>query len=139
MATLFTFEVHTPYRRFYSDSVQAIILTLPDGEIAIYANHSPFTAPVLPCFLRIKDKQGNWKIAFTAEGILEVKNHKTVLISDTAEWPEEIDQERAIKAKEKAEKTLANGTLKFETKTVTASLNRANMRLKVMDEGLKNR
>ena len=137
MAVLFPLEVHTPYRLFFSGQAEAIVLTLVDGEVAVYANHSPFTAPVVPGPLRIKDKDGNWKTAFTAEGILEVKNHKTVLVSDTAEWPEEIDYDRAIKAKERAEQTLASGMLKFETETATASLRRANMRIKVRDEGLK--
>ena len=135
MAVLFPFEVHTPYRLFYSGPVEAIIITLMDGEAAVYANHAHFTAPVIPCFLKIKDKDGKWKIAFTAEGILEVKSHKTVLISDAAEWPEEIDYERAKKAKEQSEKTLADGILKFEKETVMSSLNRANMRIKVYNEG----
>ena len=133
MAVLFPFEVHTPYRLFYSGQVETIIITLTDGEVAVYANHAHFTAPVTPCTLRIKDKDGNWKTAFTAEGILEVKSHKTVLISDTAEWPEEIDYERAKKAKEQAEEILLEGMLKFETEAAAASLKRAKARIKVKD------
>ena len=137
MAAFFTFEVHTPYRLFFSGSVQAIVLTLIDGEAAVYANHAAFTAPVVPCLLKIRDSDGNWKTAFTAEGILEVKNHKTVLISDAAEWPEEIDYERAKKAKEHAEETVAAGMFKFETESSAASLKRANMRIRAREEGLK--
>ena len=135
MAALFKFEVHTPYRLFHSAPVQAIILTLVDGEAAIYANHAHITAPVVPCLLRIKDEKGNWKIAFTSEGILEVTSRKTILISDSAEWPEEIDYDRAIKAKEEAEKTLADGTQKFEAETASFSLKRAIMRIKAREEG----
>jgi len=130
MAVLFPFEVHTPYRLFYTGPVEAIVLTLIDGEVAVYANHTPFTAPVVPCLLKIKDKDGNWKTAFSAEGILEVKNHKTVLISDTAEWSEEIDLERAKKAKEQAEETLLSGGMRFETDKACTSLRRAKMRIK---------
>jgi len=136
MAALFSFEVHTPYRLFFSGSVQAIVLTLVDGEVGVYASHDAFTAPVTPCLVKIKDKDGNWKTAFTAEGILEVKNHKTVLISDAAEWPEEIDYERAQKAKARAEETLAVGMLKFETDAAAASLRRATMRLRAREEGI---
>ena len=139
MAALFPFEVHTPYRLFYSGSVEAIILKLTDGEAAVYAGHSPFTAPVVPCGLRIKDKDGCWKTAFTAEGILEVKNHKTVLISDAAEWPEEIDYERAKKAEERAEEIISGGILKFEMDTAAASIIRAKMRIKIRDEELSSK
>jgi F-type H+-transporting ATPase subunit epsilon len=134
MASLFLFEVYTPYRVFFSDSVEAIVLTLLDGEAAVYANHSHFTAPVIPCLLKIKDKNGVWKTAFTSEGLLEVTSHKTVLLSDTAEWPEEIDSERAKEAKERAEETLKTAMLKFETDTAAASLKRADMRLKVSNK-----
>ena len=135
MAVLFTFEVHTPYRLFYSGQVQAIVLTLLDGEAAVYANHSPFTAPVIPCLLKIKDKDGNWKTAFVAEGVLEVKEHKNVLLADTAEWPEEIDVERARNAKERAEETLLLGGMKFEVEKASSSLRRAQMRIKAREEG----
>jgi len=135
MAALFPFEVYTPYRLFYSGMVEAVILTLLDGEVAIYASHSPFTAPVVPCILSIKDKDGNWKTAFSSEGILEVKEHKNVLISDAAEWPEEIDIERAKKAKERAEEILLNGGMKFEIDKAASSLRRARMRIRAKEEG----
>jgi len=135
MAVLFPFEVHTPYHLFYSDSVEAIIVTLLDGEVGIYANHTAFTAPVVPCLLKIKDKGGNWKIAFSSEGILEVKEHKTVLVSDSAEWPEEIDLQRAMTAKERSEEILLHGGMKFETDKAVFSLRRARMRIKAANNG----
>ena len=130
MAALFFLEVHTPYRLFYSNQVQAIALTLIDGEAAVYANHVPFTAPVVPCLLRIKNKEGKWETAFTAEGILEVKKGKTILVSDVAEWPAEIDCERAKAAKKKADEILHSGCMKFEKMQAVSSLRRAAMRLK---------
>ena len=135
MAALFPLEVHTPYRLFFSEQVEAISLTLIDGEIAVYANHAPFTAPVVPCLLKIKDKDGKWKTAYCSEGILEVGDLKTILISDDAAWPEDIDYERAKAAKEQAEKTLNERMLKFETKAATDALYRANMRIRAFEEG----
>ncbi|GHV60506.1 ATP synthase epsilon chain [Spirochaetia bacterium] len=131
MANLYTFEVHTPYRRFFAEQVEAIIITLIDGEIGVFANHSAFTAPVVTGILKIKDKDGHWRQAFTTEGILEVKEHKTVLMVDAAEWPEEIDYERAIAAKQQAEASLKEGMFRFDTDTTRASLKRAEFRLKV--------
>ena len=131
MAKLFLFEVHTPYRLFYHGPVEAISLTLIDGEAGVYADHAPFTAPVKTGILRIKDKEGHWKPAFITEGILEVKNHKTVLVVDAAEWPAEIDYDRAIAAKERAEELLKDGTLKFETDAARIALCRAEGRIKV--------
>jgi F-type H+-transporting ATPase subunit epsilon len=131
MPNLFTFEVYTPYRLFYSDSVEAVTLTLQDGEIGIYADHDFFTAPVVPCALNIKDKQGQWKAAFASEGILEVTHHKTVLLVNAAEWPEEIDGGRAEAAKSQAREAIESGMLKFEIDNAKAALQRAEIRLKL--------
>jgi F-type H+-transporting ATPase subunit epsilon len=133
MANLFPFEVHTPYRRFFADQIEALIITLIDGEIGVYANHSAFTAPVTSCVMRIKDREGRWRNAFTTEGILEVKEHKTVLMVDAAEWPEEIDQQRAEAAKKQARELLAGNLLKFEAANANAALKRAECRLKAWE------
>ena len=106
---------------------------LADGEIGVYAKHSPFTATVLSCILRIKDKKGIWRPAFITEGILEVKDHKTVLMVDAAEWPEEIDSKRARTAQKKAAETLESGALKFEKAKAKAALRRAEYRLKAFE------
>jgi F-type H+-transporting ATPase subunit epsilon len=133
MAELFTFEVHTPYRLFYKDTVEAVSVTIQDGEIGVLARHEAITAPVKPCVLKIKDKDGQWKIGFSSEGILEVAGGKTVLMADAAEWPGEIDHERALEAKKQAEEVLANASFQFEADAVRLKLERAAMRLKAWE------
>jgi F-type H+-transporting ATPase subunit epsilon len=133
MAALFPFEVHTPYRRFFADRIEALVITLVDGEIGVYAGRSAFTAPVVTGLMRIKDRDGRWRGAFTTEGILEVKEHKTVLMVDAAEWPEEIDRDRALAAKQQAEEMLKSKMLRFETDNAAASLKRADFRLKAWE------
>jgi F-type H+-transporting ATPase subunit epsilon len=133
MAATYKLEIHTPYSRFFSDQVEAITLTLADGDITVYANHSFFTAPVVAGLLRVKDNKGEWKTAFIAEGILEVKNHNTILMVDAAEWPADIDRERALKAKSEALNTINSSTFKFESVNAVAALKRADFRLKVSD------
>lgn len=131
MANLYTFEVYTPYRLFFRDQVAAVVLTLTDGEIGIYAEHSPFTAPVCTGILKIKDKTGQWREAFTTEGILEVTSHKTILLADATEWPEEIDYERALLAKQRAEQRIQSKNFRFVAESAQANLKRAEFRLKV--------
>ena len=135
MPALFNFEVHTPYRPFFSGKVEAITLTLVDGEIGVYAKHSPFTAPAVSCILHIKNDQGQWRPAFITEGILEVKDHKTVLMVDAAEWPEEIDRDRALSARQQAEESLETAMLKFESDNAREKLRRAAFRLKAWELG----
>jgi F-type H+-transporting ATPase subunit epsilon len=133
MAALFNLEVHTPYRRFFDNKAQAIVITLADGEKGVYAKHSAFTAVTVTGILRIKDADGNWKAAFVSCGILEVKEYKNVLLVDTAEWPEEIDKESVLAAKQQAEDILKDAHLRFETDWAKEELHRANFRLKLLE------
>jgi F-type H+-transporting ATPase subunit epsilon len=135
MAALFNFEVHTPYRLFFSEKVEAIDLILADGEIEVFANHSPFTAPTLSCILRIKNSKGQWRSAFVTDGILEVKDSKfkNVLMVDAAQWPEEIDREQSLLDKEQAEESLKSAVLKFEVDNARAKLRYAEFRLKTCE------
>jgi len=134
MPALFNFEVHTPKRLFFSGKVEVITLALEDGEIGIYANHSPFTALSVTGILRIKDDSGNWRNAFVSGGVLEVKEHKNVLMVERAEWSEEIDKGHVLEAKQEAEETLKNPQLKFETDKAKEKLRRAEYRLKVLSD-----
>lgn len=135
MAKNFRFEIYTPYRLFFADEVEAIVIRIADGDIGIYADHSPFTAPVKISVLRVHDKNGSWKYAFINDGIIEVKKTKTVLLVDAAEWPEEIDIARAQKAKEDALADLENSSFKFEHNAAKQKLLRAETRLQAHDLG----
>ena len=135
MPALFHLEIHTPYRLFFSGEVESISLQLSDGEIGIYANHSSICAPVLCCILRIKDQEGLVRPAFIRDGILEVTEIKTLLLVDTAEWPDEIDTERTLAIQEEAHKTLESAVLPFEHAKAQAKLRRAALRLQAAGYG----
>jgi len=134
MPALFNFEIHTPFRLFYSGQVQAVILTLVDGEIGVYANHAPFTAVTVSGILRIMDENEVWRSAFVSTGIFEVKKGKYVLMAESAEWPEEIDKERALVSMKQAQKTLDDVNFKFEIDKAKEKLRRADYRLKILEQ-----
>ena len=127
----FKLEVYTPQRRFFSGEIEAVTLTLADGEITIYADHSFMAAPVMSGFIKIKTQKEGWKNAFVAEGILEVKAHNTIVMANAAEWPEEIDIARAERSLAAAKDSLNAGTFKFETTTAESAARRAQFRIKV--------
>jgi F-type H+-transporting ATPase subunit epsilon len=132
MAETFTLEIYTPRRLFLSGPVEMLILTIADGEIGVQAGHTNITAPVKCCVARIKEA-GAWKIAFVSDGIIEVKRDKTVILTDAAEWPEEIDREQVILSKKTAEETLKSASFNFETSAAKRKIKRAEIRLKALD------
>lgn len=130
MAKKFNFEVVTPDRLFYAEEVEAISFSTPEGEMGVLADHAPMLIAVVPCILKIH-KDNSEEFSAIGEGFIEVTKDKVVAIVDSAEWPEEIDVNRATLAKQKAEEQLASQKFDFEMEQLLKmSIERANNRIK---------
>lgn len=130
----FHLEIAVPDRAFYSDEVQEIVVKTPGGEIGILKGHIPMVVAVSTGSIRIK-KDGRWTCAFVSEGFLEVTAEKTVVLADSAEWPREIDLERARAAEKKARLRLGAKPADREEANLQAALQRALWRQKISKEG----
>lgn len=137
MAKTFHFEVVTPTRVFYSDDVEMVIFNREDGEMSVMADHMPMLVSVNVGVLRIK-KDNEFKIAATGEGFLEIAANKVTAIVDSAEWPDEIDVERAVHAKELAEAKLKDLRKDKEMEVLLkASIQRAKNRINIANGSQK--
>ncbi len=133
MSSEFELEIITPERKFFSGQVEMVILKTTEGEIGILKGHMPMVAAVAVGPIRIK-KEGEWIEAVLTEGFMEVKPDKTVILTDTAEWPNEIDINRAKAAMERAEERLQRQLGRIEYMRSQAALARALARLRVTRE-----
>ena len=74
---------------------------------------------------------GQFKLAAISQGYMQVTKDKVVILVDTAEWPEEIDVNRAEKARERAEKRLQQKTADLDILRAEIALKKATTRLGV--------
>lgn len=130
----FHLEIVVPDRAFYSDEVQEVVLKTPGGEIGVLRGHIPMVVALSTGYVRIK-KEERWLCAFISEGFLEVTAEKTVVLADSAEWPKEIDPERAKAAEEKARLRISAKPDDREEANLQAALQRALWRQKISKEG----
>lgn len=137
MASTFSLEILTPERVFFSDNAEMIIVPTPQGELGILAGHVPLVAAVAVGTSRIKKESGEWVDAVLTEGFMEVNQEKVVIIADAAEWPYEIDANRAEAARLRAEERLAIKKSEEEYAKSQAALARAMARLKTTSQYLK--
>jgi F-type H+-transporting ATPase subunit epsilon len=98
-------EIVTPDKVFYKEEAEMVIVRGAEGEMGIMYDHEPFVTSLDIGTIKIKNN-GQFQIAALSQGYLQITEEKVVILSDSAEWPEEIDIERAEKAKERAEKRL---------------------------------
>lgn len=128
MPAKFLTEILTPERSFFVDSVESIIFNTEDGEMSIQKGHESMVITILPGEVRINT--GNrWLACSVAEGFVEVRPDETIMFTQTAEWPEEIDIKRAERAKERAEERLRQRQSAEEYRRSKIALARAMARL----------
>lgn len=125
----FHLEVITPERKFYSGEAESIVFKTVDGEIGVLAKHAPTVVAVSVGPLKI-NADGKWIEAVVTDGFAEIMPDKVILLTDTAEYPEEIDINRAKAAKQRAEERLQRQISNIEYTRSKAALARAMARLK---------
>jgi F-type H+-transporting ATPase subunit epsilon len=128
MADLFKLQIITPERRFYEGDTSMVELTTTEGEIGVYRGHIPMTAIVAPGVLKIHE-EGGIKEAALMSGFLEILPEKIVIMAEVAEWPEEIDLNRAEEAKVRAERRLKEQSGETDVVRAETALKKALVRI----------
>lgn len=106
MGTKFNLEVVTPDRVFFAGETDMVIARTTEGDIGILHDHEPLVAPLRIGSIRVKQENNTLRWAACTEGFIIVTEEKVTIITDSAEWSDEIDPERAQGAKERAEHRL---------------------------------
>lgn len=129
MAT-FNLQIVTPDRLFFDDEVEMIVVRTTEGDVGILKNHTNYVAPLDIGVLKIK-KDGHFKEATIAGGFIQVDKEKTTIVTEAAEWPMDIDVERARKAKERAEAIINRRISDLELDMAEVKLKKAINRIRV--------
>ncbi len=129
MPAKYMLEVITPERMFFRGEVESVILPTPDGSMSIQKMHEPMVAAINIGTMKLL-VDGEWLECTTSEGFVEVRPDETIIFSQTAEWPNEIDIRRAQEAKERAEERLRQSQSHQEYMQNQIALARAMVRLR---------
>jgi len=131
VAKTFKFEVVTPEKVFYSDEVNMIVFNRSDGEMGVMADHMPMVVAMDIGTLKITKGEESL-VAAVSEGFVEITENGVTAIVDSAEWPNEIDVDRANNSMKVAEEKLLEyrNNKKMEI-LLKASIQRAKNRIKI--------
>ncbi len=128
-------EIVTPSRLVVSEEVDIVTAPGVAGEFGVLANHAPMVATIKIGELRYR-KDGHEEYVAISGGFCEVSKNKITFLAEAAEKAQEIDVERAMRAKERAERRLQEAAAKRERIDMAraqAALQRALTRLKVVE------
>ena len=131
MAQQINLEVVTPTGAVVSEDVDIVNAPGMGGDFGVLANHAPFLSTIKIGVLTYENGKDR-KALMVSGGFCEVSNNKITFLVESAEAKDDIDVDRAMKAKERAEKRLAaKADENYSEARAEAALARALARLKV--------
>jgi F-type H+-transporting ATPase subunit epsilon len=99
----------------FSGEAEFVVLPGVMGELGIYPRHTPLVTQIKPGAVRIKlPGQEEEQIVFVQGGFLEVQPDVVTVLSDTAIRAHDLDEVKALEAKQRAEEAMQNKTSKEE-------------------------
>jgi F-type H+-transporting ATPase subunit epsilon len=129
MASTIRLELVTPERLVLSEEVDEVVLPGYEGEFGVLPGHTQYLAILNIGMLWYRKGSAVTRIALGG-GFAEVNHDRVVVMVDTAERAEEIDVERAKRARERAEARLKELSMDDETyRKAQAALQRALVRM----------
>lgn len=125
----FHLTITTPNRVFYEGDVTMVELNTTEGQIGVLKNHIPLTSVLAPGACYIYESEENIKVCAIHSGFVEILQDSMSILAEIAEWPEEIDVERAKEAKIRAERRLSDNPAGTNIARATLALKRSAARI----------
>ena len=118
---------------FYEGQCQSIVLPTDDGEYGVLAHHASMVVGISIGILRYK-ADDKWYYVAVGQGFSRIVANSVVIVVDSAERPEDIDENRALEAKRRAEERISLQKSRREYYRGRVAMTRAMTRLKAKDK-----
>jgi F-type H+-transporting ATPase subunit epsilon len=133
VANTFQLEIVTPAKLLVKDAAEEAQIPGLSGYLGILPGHAPLITELAVGVITYK-ASGTTHALAVAWGFAEVLPEKVTILAEAAEHPQDIDVERAQKAKERAEQLLKSNNPEIDYARAEGALQRAETRLNVAKE-----
>ena len=149
---LFHIRIYEADNPFFEGNIESIVIPAIDGEYGVMAGHQNMAIAIAEGVIRFRTGneetignglKGKRKMELNTEysavvstGMMLIEDGEVLLLIDAAEWPDEIDEERAIRAEAEAREIMLQKRSIAEFAMAEASLRRAIIRQRFIERGL---
>jgi F-type H+-transporting ATPase subunit epsilon len=130
MPDTFQLEIVTPEKKVVDTAATEAQIPGKNGYLGVLPGHAPLITELAIGEVTYRAGGEEQRLA-VAWGFAEVLPDKVTILAETAERPNEINVERARKAKELAEQRLTSGDTNVDVEQALASQKKAETRLEV--------
>lgn len=134
----FTLKVLAAEKPLYEGECVSLVIPTLSGQYGIQAMHYNMTAAIVPGLLKMTVPDGTVTFAAVSEGIIKVEDNVVLVLVDTAERPEEIDENRAKRAAVAAQEAILQKKSIQDYNLAQAKMARALNRLRVKRHSINN-
>ncbi|OGT55836.1 MAG: F0F1 ATP synthase subunit epsilon [Gammaproteobacteria bacterium RIFCSPHIGHO2_12_FULL_63_22] len=138
MTTTIRCDIVSAEEEIFHGDVVMVVATGEMGELGIAPRHAPLITRLKPGKLVLTLANGDKVDMVVSGGILEVQPQVITILADTAIRAENIDELAVVKAKEEAERILANRGEAMEIAEAQAKLAEAMAQLQALERLRKN-
>lgn len=134
-------KVITPNKIVFKEDIEELTVNTAQGQIGILPHHMPLVTSIQPGEMILKIKGKNQHYAVTG-GFLEVGKEGITILADHAIHSEEIEVDKALEAKKRAEEILRKskeGISERDFAVAQSDLRRAVLELHVANRRRKER
>ncbi len=124
-------DIITPSKSVFKGEVKSITVPGTKGRFQVLKNHAPIISTLEIGMIKVDLNDSKSNYYSTTGGTIEVLNNQIIVLADSIELVDEIDEDRAAKAKQRAEERLANKNSDTNITRAQAALARAINRLSV--------
>jgi len=139
MAMTMHLDVVSAEKELFSGTINAVFAPAQMGDVGIYPRHTPLVTGLRPGELKIEIEGEEDQYLYVSGGILEVQPHVVTVLSDTAIRAEDLDEAKALEAKQRAEDALKDQQGDFDAAKAQAELVRAAEQLRMIERMRKMR
>ena len=123
----FALKVMCPDRTFFEGEADMVEMNTTEGYIGVYPGHIPIATVLAPGILVIHN-DGETKLH---SGFARISPDNIMILAEVAEWPDEIDLNRAEEARVRAERRLSGTESGIDIKRAEAALKRSLTRISI--------
>ena len=118
-------------KEFYNGGCTSLVIPTTDGMLGIQAMHENLVAAVEIGVVKYTLPDGSRRHAAVSNGIVKVENNEVLILVESAEDPEDIDEARAKEEEAAARDVLGGKTDRLNYRAAKGMLARAINRLKI--------
>jgi len=138
MASTIRCDIVSAEEEIFHGEAQLVVATGEEGELGIAPRHAALITRLKPGQVRVHLPNGEEQFFYVSGGILEVQPNVVTVLADTALRAKDLDEAAARKAKDEAERMLANRTDALEVAQAQAQLSQAVAQLQALERLRRN-